>query len=118
MKKKKSPAQRAALYGVLVALAMILSYIEVLIPLPIGIPGVKPGLANLVVFFCTVFYECRGSIPDLHGENCSGQYHIWKWIRFSVQYGRRNFKLSGHVDLPEKGFSDADRGQYSRWDCT
>ena len=51
MKKKKTPAQRAALYGVLVALAMILSYIEVLIPLPVGIPGVKPGLANLVVFF-------------------------------------------------------------------
>ena len=51
MKKKKTPAQKAALYGVLVALAMILSYIEVLIPLPGGIPGVKPGLANLVVFF-------------------------------------------------------------------
>ena len=51
MKNKKTPAQKAALYGVLVALAMILSYIEVLIPLPVGIPGVKPGLANLVVFF-------------------------------------------------------------------
>lgn len=51
MKKKKTPAQKAALYGVLVALAMILSYTEVLIPLPVGIPGVKPGLANLVVFF-------------------------------------------------------------------
>lgn len=49
--KKKSPAQKAALYGVMIALAMILSYIEVLIPLPVGIPGVKPGLANLVVFF-------------------------------------------------------------------
>ena len=52
MKKKqeRSAAGRVALYGVLIALAMVLSYIEILIPLPIGIPGVKPGLANLVVF--------------------------------------------------------------------
>lgn len=50
-KRKQSPARRAALYGVMIALAMVLSYVEVLIPLPVGIPGVKPGLANLVVFF-------------------------------------------------------------------
>ena len=49
-KRERSAAGRVALYGVLIALAMVLSYIEVLIPLPIGIPGVKPGLANLVVF--------------------------------------------------------------------
>ncbi len=48
--KKKSSAQKIALYGVLIALAMVLSYVELLIPLPVGIPGVKPGLANLVVF--------------------------------------------------------------------
>lgn len=48
--KKKSSAQKVASYGVLVALAMVLSYVELLIPLPVGIPGVKPGLANLVVF--------------------------------------------------------------------
>ena len=48
--KKKSSAQKVALYGVLIALAMVLSYVEMLIPLPVGIPGVKPGLANLVVF--------------------------------------------------------------------
>ena len=59
MKKKKTPAQKAALYGVLVALAMILSYIEVLIPLPLGIPGVKPGLANLVVFFALYAMSAR-----------------------------------------------------------
>ncbi|MDO4343873.1 MAG: Gx transporter family protein [Eubacteriales bacterium] len=47
---KKTLAARAAMYGVLVALAMIFSYIEMLIPITIGIPGVKPGLANLVVF--------------------------------------------------------------------
>lgn len=46
---KKSPAARTAMFGVLTALAMILSYLETLIPLNLGIPGIKPGLANLVV---------------------------------------------------------------------
>ena len=49
-RQKKKPASKAAGYGVLIALAMIFSYIETLIPISIGIPGVKPGLANLVVF--------------------------------------------------------------------
>lgn len=39
-----------ALMAMCVALAMILSYLESLIPSP-GIPGVKLGLANLVVIF-------------------------------------------------------------------
>ncbi len=39
-----------AKYGVLIALAFIFSYVETLIPFDmIGIPGVKLGLANLVV---------------------------------------------------------------------
>ena len=37
-----------AIYGLLVALAFILSYIETLIPFPL-MPGMKLGLANLVV---------------------------------------------------------------------
>ena len=36
-------------FGALTALAFIFSYIESLIPVPAGIPGVKLGLANLVV---------------------------------------------------------------------
>ena len=35
--------------GVLTALAMIFSYVETLIPVNFGVPGVKLGLANLVV---------------------------------------------------------------------
>ena len=35
--------------GMLVALALLLSYIELLLPISAGIPGIKPGLANLVV---------------------------------------------------------------------
>ena len=37
-----------ALYGLLIALSFVLSYVETLIPLYLGAPGVKLGLANLV----------------------------------------------------------------------
>lgn len=42
-------AKRAAYMGMLTALAFVFSYIESLIPISVGVPGVKLGLANLVV---------------------------------------------------------------------
>lgn len=42
-------SNKIASYGLLVALAFILSYIESLFPIPVPIPGIKIGLANLVV---------------------------------------------------------------------
>ncbi len=46
---RNQKTQRIAQLGLLTALALAIGYIELLIPIPIGIPGVKPGLANLVV---------------------------------------------------------------------
>jgi len=46
--KVKNSAHVAALYGMLIALAFVLSFVETLIPISLGIPGVKLGLANLV----------------------------------------------------------------------
>lgn len=40
---------RVALCGVMVALALVFGYIEHLVPFPVGIYGIKLGLANLVV---------------------------------------------------------------------
>lgn len=42
-------SKKIATYGLLIALAFILSYIETLVPFPFPIPGMKLGLANLVV---------------------------------------------------------------------
>lgn len=42
-------SRKVAYSAILVALAMIFSYVEVLIPINFGIPGIKLGLANLVV---------------------------------------------------------------------
>lgn len=41
--------------GMLVAVAFVLSYIESLMPLNLGIPGIKAGLSNIVVVF-SIFY--------------------------------------------------------------
>jgi heptaprenyl diphosphate synthase len=41
--------KKVAFLGLLIALAFVLSYVEFLLPLSIGIPGAKIGLANLVV---------------------------------------------------------------------
>ena len=43
-------ASKVAQYGLLIALALVLSYAESLLP-ALGVPGVKLGLPNLVVVF-------------------------------------------------------------------
>ena len=45
------PAHRVALIGVSVALALVLSYLESLIPPFFPVPGIKIGLANLLTVF-------------------------------------------------------------------
>ena len=45
----KDLKKKIAFYGLLIALAFVLSYIESLIPVFVAIPGAKLGLTNLVV---------------------------------------------------------------------
>lgn len=44
-----SMSKKISACGLLVALAMIFSYIETLIPINMGLPGMKLGIANLVI---------------------------------------------------------------------
>lgn len=50
-----------AYFGVFSALALIFSYVETLIPFHIGIPGVKLGLANLIIVIA--LYKMR--LPEV-----------------------------------------------------
>ena len=50
--------KKIARYGLLVALAFILSYLESLFPIPVPIPGIKLGLANLAII--TALYSMGG----------------------------------------------------------
>ena len=52
--------KRIALTGLLIALALILSYLESLVPLSIAVPGIKLGLPNLAIVFA--LYRLRPSI--------------------------------------------------------
>lgn len=42
---------KLVLSSILVALSAIFSYVEAIIPIPLGIPGIKLGLANVVIVF-------------------------------------------------------------------
>ena len=47
----KGKTYKLTLIGIATAAAMVLSYVETLIPMPFAVPGVKLGLANLVALF-------------------------------------------------------------------
>ena len=51
--------KRIAYYGLLIALAFIFSYVEFLIPINFGVPGIKLGLANLVVIVALYLFGIR-----------------------------------------------------------
>lgn len=55
----KNPAYRITLLGVCTAAAMVLSYIETLIPVSVAVPGIKLGLANIVAIFLLVKFDWK-----------------------------------------------------------
>jgi len=48
---EREQTQRIALSGLLVALMLVLGYVESLIPVAAGVPGIKLGLSNGVLIF-------------------------------------------------------------------
>ena len=53
----KNRSKRMAMLGIMTAFALILSYVESLIPFFPGIPGIKLGLANLIVVLLLYQYS-------------------------------------------------------------
>lgn len=51
--------KKVAGIGMMIALAFVLSYVESLLPISIGIPGVKIGLSNLVIMVCFYQYSTK-----------------------------------------------------------
>lgn len=54
--------KKTVILGFLLALSLILSYIESLLPLAVGIPGIKLGLPNLVVVILLYLYGGREAL--------------------------------------------------------
>ena len=53
--------QRLARISLLSALALVLSYIETMIPLPVALPGVKLGLATVAVVVALLGLDMRAA---------------------------------------------------------
>ena len=53
--------KKTAFYGLFLALALICSYIESLIPFYFGIPGVKLGLTNIVVILMLYYMGAKSA---------------------------------------------------------
>ena len=59
---KKMTTKKTAQLGVYIALAMILSYVESLIPFSFGVPGIKLGLTNVVTVIMMYTYGLPGAL--------------------------------------------------------
>lgn len=55
-------SKKVSTYGVMIALAFIFSYLDTLVPINIGIPGVKPGFANIVVLSALYLYDKKDAL--------------------------------------------------------
>lgn len=107
---------RAAYFGVLTALALIFSYIETLIPIQFGAPGIKLGLANLIIviilyrwgwkeaFLLSVvriilagflFGNLFGIIYSLAGGICS--LTVMQLLRITDRFGVMGVSMAGGV---------------------
>ena len=97
----KKNTVRIAWFGVFTALALIFSYVETLIPFQIGIPGVKLGLANLIVV--VALYKMGGKDAMLLS------------VTRIVLSGRRTFKPCSDGDFEKAGIIQCFWSQHGRW---
>ena len=54
--------RQITIMGMLVALAMVLGFVETLIPINLGIPGMKLGLANIVVVIALFLFDIKTAV--------------------------------------------------------
>ena len=78
-----------ARYALLVALAMALSWLESMIPLPGLLPGMKVGLANLVVVFALYRMSPRDAasislVRVLLASAAFGSAYSFAWTNFPL----------------------------------
>lgn len=60
--RKEHPAKKMAMLALLIALAVLMGYVESLIPLNFGIPGIKIGLCNIVILIVLLRYSWKEAL--------------------------------------------------------
>lgn len=59
---QKNQTKKVAIFGMLIALAFILSYVESVISFHFVVPGIKLGLANLVVLLALYLLDAKSAL--------------------------------------------------------
>lgn len=54
--------KKITMYGLFTALAMIMSLIEVLMPIPLPVPGIKVGFPNIIILFVLYRFGAKTAI--------------------------------------------------------
>lgn len=53
--------QKIAYYGLFAGLALLMGYVELMIPMPLAVPGMKLGLANVIVLIVLYFMGAKSA---------------------------------------------------------
>ncbi|MCD8323357.1 MAG: Gx transporter family protein [Clostridiales bacterium] len=89
MKKNTISAKTIALLAMMIAIAMVFSYVESLIPINFGIPGVKLGLANLAIVAALYLLDGRQALLISVARIILGGFLFWNFasILYSLAGG-------------------------------
>ena len=58
----QSPTRKTAVLGLLIALSLIFSYVESVIPVPLVVPGAKLGLPNTLILLVLYTYGAKEAV--------------------------------------------------------
>ncbi|MFR2879620.1 MAG: Gx transporter family protein [Lachnospiraceae bacterium] len=103
-----SISRRVSSGAMLVALAMIFSYVESLIPINLGVPGIKLGVANLVTVTGLYILAPMEVLLVVILRVLAGGIYVRKRHVDPVQSGRGYFKFSGDaaIEADQRIFHD------------
>lgn len=87
---------KTAYFGVFTSLALILSYVETLIPISFGIPGIKLGAGKSGNRHCFVYIWRKRSVSFICNQNSAVRIFVWESEYDSLQYGRGRFQSRHH----------------------
>ena len=73
--------KKTAYLGVYLALALICSYVESLIPFYFGIPGVKLGLTNIVVVLMLYCVGTKEALAVSTLRIVLAGFSVWKYVQ-------------------------------------
>ena len=93
---KENRTKTVARYGLLVALAMIMSYLEAQLPVFFAIPGMKLGLTNVVVLVALYGMGYGSAAVIKSCAHRSGQHAVRQRHESGIQSGWRHLKRRGY----------------------